>query len=84
MKQLLAQSNYQNYYGLAPWQVMNYAIYWYNKNKVTTQINHPCTVHYENNSIGYAHQYPEMKNQDPATKYSEGTVSGWNPVEQTN
>lgn len=83
MKQLLAQ-NYQNYYGLAPWQVMNYAIYWYNKNKVTTQINHPCTVHYENNSIGYAHQYPEMKNQDPATKYSEGTVSGWNPVEQTN
>lgn len=84
MKQLLAQSNYQIYYGLAPWHVMNYAIYWYNKNRVTTQINHPCIVHYENNSIGYAHQYPVLKDQDPATTYGEGKVSGWNPVEQTN
>lgn len=84
MAQLLKQSNYQNYYGLAPWRVMNYAIYWYNKNRVTTQVNHPCTVHYENNTIGYAHQYPVMKDQDPATQFGEGTVSGWNPVNQTN
>lgn len=86
MKQLLAQSNYQYYYGLAPWHVMNYAIYWYNKNRVTTQINHPCTVHYENNTVGYAHQYPVLKDKAPedATVYGEGTVSGWNPVNQSN
>lgn len=84
MAQLLKQSNYENYYGLAPWRVMNYAIYWYNRNKVTTQVNHPCTVHYENNTVGYAHQYPVLQNQDPVTKYGEAMVSGWNPVNQAN
>lgn len=84
MAQLLKQSNYEVYYGLAPWRTMNYAIYWYNKNRVTTQINHPCTVHYENNSTGYSHQYPVLKDQDPATQYGESKVSGWNPVNQAN
>lgn len=84
MTQLLKLSNYKDYYGLAPWKVMNYAIYWYNKNRVTTLVNHPCTVHYENNSIGYAHQYPVLKSGKPETVWAEGTVSGWEPVSQTN
>lgn len=86
MAQLLKQSHYEYYYGLAPWRVMNYAIYWYNRNKVTTQVNHPCTVHYENNTVGYAHQYPVLKAKAPedASVYGATTVSGWNPVNQAN
>lgn len=86
MKQLLAQSNYTNYYGLAPWRAMNYAIYWYNKNRVTSQVNHPCTMHFENNTIGYSHQYPVLKDLAPedASVYGETLVNSWNPVAQTN
>ncbi|MBQ0045935.1 MAG: hypothetical protein KBT33_00285 [Prevotellaceae bacterium] len=81
MKQLLTLS-YTQYYGLAPWKVMNYAIYWYNKNRVNAQVNHPCTIHYENNTTGYVHRYPVPMTGKPEDKYS--TVSSWNPVEQTN
>lgn len=82
MKQLLALSNYTNYYGLAPWRAMNYAIFWYNVNRVTDQIHHPCTMHFENNTSGYIHQYPVLVDGDVKTKYTE--VTGWNPVAQTN
>lgn len=84
MAQLLKQSNYTNYYGLAPWKVMNYSIYWYNKNRVTSQINHPCSVHYENNTTGYSHRYPVWTDASPESRYGESVVSGWNPVEQSN
>lgn len=82
MKQLLGLSNYTYYYGLAPWRAMNYAIYWYNTNRVTTQINHPCTMHFENNASGYVHQYPVLVGGDVKKKYSN--VDSWNPVAQTN
>lgn len=81
MKQLLTL-NYELYYGLAPWKVMNYAIYWYNKNRVNTQVNHPCTMHYKNNTTGYVHRYPVLLIGKPEDTYPD--VSNWNPVEQTN
>lgn len=84
METLLKQSNYTNYYGLAPWRAMNYAIYWYNKNRVTSQINHPCTMHFENDLTGYVHRYPVLMNQKPEEKYTVTEVEGWNPVSQTN
>ncbi len=77
MSLLLAQTNYQQYYGLAPWHAMNYAIYWYNTNRGS---KHPCTMHYESNTVGYKHQYPTLMRGNPT--YEE--VKAWNPVEQTN
>lgn len=46
------------YYGLAPWKAMNYAIYKYNQTSAAK--DHKCTAHYENNSTGYVHKYPEL------------------------
>lgn len=81
MSMILSKSNYYIYYGLAPWKAMNYAIYWYNKNRGS---KHPCNVHYESNSVGYNHRYPTLESQDPSTKYGETKVTGWNPTEQPN
>lgn len=77
MSLLLAQSNYYIYYGLAPWHAMNYAIYWYNTNRGS---KHPCTMHYESNTVGYKHQYPVLV----SGKQTASEVGGWNPIEQTN
>ena len=77
MSLLLSQANYQQYYGLAPWHAMNYAIYWYNTNRGS---KHPCTMHYESNTVGYQHRYPTLMSGNPT--YEE--VKDWNPVEQTN
>lgn len=81
IKQLLARSDYANYYGLAPWRAMNYAIYWYNTYRGE---KHPCTMHFENNTTGYAHHYPVLLSGTPDSKYTSATVVKWNPVEQTN
>lgn len=64
------------YYGLAPWKAMNYGIYRYNQ--TTAGQTHPCTAHYENNSTGYVHKYPELKSRGP----SESQYA--NPLEQNN
>lgn len=77
MSLLLAQTNYQQYYGLAPWHAMNYAIYWYNTNRGS---KHPCTMHYESNIVGYKHQYPTLE----TGQWTYDDVKAWNPVEQTN
>lgn len=64
------------YYGLAPWKAMNYAIYRYNQTQAG--IAHECTAHYENNSTGYIHRYPELlKDKPTAAQYA-------NPLEQNN
>lgn len=73
--------NYSIYYGLAPWRAMNYAIYWYNKNRGS---KHLCNVHFESNSVGYNHRYPTLESQDPLLKYGDTTVTSWNPTEQPN
>ena len=48
----------QEIYGLAPWKAMNYGIYKYNESTVGQA--HPCTLHYENNTVGYANRYPVL------------------------
>lgn len=48
----------QEIYGLAPWKAMNYGIYKYNQS--TVGLAHPCTLHYENNTVGYANRYPVL------------------------
>ncbi len=77
MSLLLAQANYQQYYGLAPWHAMNYAIYWYNANRGS---KHPCKMLYESNTVGYKHQYPTLISGNSTYEY----VKDWNPVEQAN
>lgn len=77
MSLLLAQANYQQYYGLAPWHAMNYAIYWYNANRGS---KHPCKMLYESNKVGYKHQYPTLISGNSTYEY----VKDWNPVEQAN
>lgn len=64
------------FYGLAPWKAMNYAIYRFNQTSAGT--THRCNAHYENNSTGYVHRYPELKSGVPtAEQYA-------NPLEQNN
>lgn len=64
------------YYGLAPWKAMNYAIFRFNQTSVGT--THKCTAHYENNSTGYVHRYPELLINEPtAEQYA-------NPLDQKN
>lgn len=48
----------QEIYGLAPWKAMNYGIYKYNESTIGQA--HPCTLHYENNTVGYANRYPVL------------------------
>lgn len=64
------------FYGLAPWKAMNYGIYRYNLTSAGQ--THRCSAHYENNSAGYTHKYPELKNGVP----SESQYA--NPLEQNN
>lgn len=77
MSTLLKQSNYEQYYGLAPWHAMNYAIWWYNANRGS---HHPCTMHYEPGSTSYVHRYPSLV---PGQQTSND-VKSWNPIEQPN
>ncbi len=55
----------EEFYGLAPWKAMNYAIYQYNTMEVATtpeyksfQESHQCHMMYKVDDIGYAHRYP--------------------------
>lgn len=58
------------YYGLAPWKAMNYAIFRYNQTSAAK--DHKCTAHYENNSVGYIHRYPELLDGVPtAEQYAD-------------
>lgn len=64
------------FYGLAPWKAMNYGIWRYNND--TGNAEHKCNAHYENNSTGYVHRYPELMSGVPASgQYA-------NPLDQEN
>lgn len=80
MSTLLKQTNYKQYYGLAPWHAMNYAIWWYNEYRGT---KHPCTMHYKSNKVGYQHRYPTLEHLEQG-KLTAAEVKDWNPTEQTN
>lgn len=56
---LNAQTNqFEEFYGLAPWKAMNYAIYQFNTRDVARI--HKCNAHYIINNVGYKHLYPEL------------------------
>lgn len=58
----------EEFYGLAPWKAMNYAIYQYNLMEVAANSSeyksfpesHQCHMMYEVDDIGYAHRYPQL------------------------
>ncbi|MBQ0022821.1 MAG: hypothetical protein KBT29_06235 [Prevotellaceae bacterium] len=57
----------EEFYGLAPWKAMNYAIYQYNQMSVATSSeyhsfpeNHKCMMKYEVDSRGYWYIYPQL------------------------
>lgn len=60
------------YYGLAPWRAMNYAINQYNSGSIGSQ--HRCNAHYENNSTGYVHRYPDLLPGVPTAEQYANTL----------
>lgn len=57
----------EEFYGLAPWKAMNYAIFQYNQTSVAKASeyhsfpeSHQCHMMYEVDDIGYAHRYPQL------------------------
>lgn len=57
----------EEFYGLAPWRAMNYAIYQYNQMSVAQASeyhsfpeSHKCHMMYGVDNIGYAHRYPQL------------------------
>lgn len=58
----------EEFYGLAPWKAMNYAIFQYNQMSVARASeyhsfpeSHQCHMMYNVNNIGYAHRYPLLE-----------------------
>ncbi len=69
----------RGYYGLAPWKAMNYAIYKYNSTTVGSVS--PCNAHFVANTVGYDHQYPELKAGAPnSTSDDTGYKDNYNSL----
>ena len=63
------------FYGLAPWKAMNYAIFQYNQLSVAKASeyrsfpeSHQCHMIYKVDDIGYAHEYPELVEGTPTNE----------------
>lgn len=63
----LSDMRKEEFYGLAPWKAMNYAIYQYNQMSVAKASeyhsfpeSHQCHMVYEVDDVGYAHRYPQL------------------------
>lgn len=57
----------EEFYGLAPWKAMTYAIFQYNQTTPAmvseyqyNKESHQCHMHYTVDNIGYAHLYPQL------------------------
>lgn len=57
----------EEFYGLAPWKAMNYAIFQYNQTTPARvseyhyhQESHQCHMNYTVDNVGYAHLYPQL------------------------
>lgn len=74
----------EEYYGLAPWRAMNYAIYRWNTDSNLPGKSHPCKVHFEVESSGYTHSYPQMKSLSPEKKYSSAEMEKLNVLKLKN
>lgn len=77
-------NQYEEFYGLAPWKAMNYAIYQYNTRDVAK--DHKCNAHYIINDVGYKHLYPELVSGAANTTADNSGLdySKINPTEQNN
>lgn len=82
---LLDQRRLEEFYGLAPWKAMTYAIYKYNTDDKGK--DYPCMVYYKVKALGngYDHTYPQMMNGKPGTA-GTGTenVANWDVLQQAN
>lgn len=76
---LLDKRRLEEFYGLAPWKAMNYAIYKYNKDDKGK--DYPCMVHYMVKALGngYDHTYPQMLGGKP-----DDSVAAWDVLQQAN
>lgn len=77
-------NQFEEFYGLAPWKAMNYAIYQYNTRDVAR--THKCNAHYIINDVGYKHLYPELVAgaANTADDHSGLDYSKIDPTEQNN
>lgn len=73
----LSNQQIEEYYGLAPWKAMNYAIYKYNTEGKGR--DYPCKVHYEVNENGYDHLYPYLTSGAPTD-----ACAAWDVLTQNN
>lgn len=74
----------EEYYGLAPWKAMDYAIYRWNTDDNLQGKTHACKVHYEveGYDYGYNHSYPRLMSRKPELAFPE--VAEWNVLKQKN
>lgn len=63
----LSDMRKEEFYGLAPWKAMNYAIFRYNQTPVALASeyhsfpeSHQCHMFYQVDPVGYAHLYPQL------------------------
>lgn len=76
----LTETQKEEFYGLAPWKAMNYAIYQYNKTVEdlheyhSIREEHRCMMKYEVSSIGYAHLYPELVSGTPTDEVGKNIL----------
>lgn len=82
---LLSKRQIEEFYGLAPWKAMTYAIYKYNMDDKGK--DYPCMVHYKVKALGngYDHTYPQMLDGKPGDA-GTGTenVANWDVLQQPN
>lgn len=82
---MLSKRQLEEFYGLAPWKAMNYAIYKYNKDDKGK--DYPCMVHYKVRALGngYDHTYPQLLDgrPDPANPDTKD-VEKWDVLKQAN
>ena len=67
----------QEFYGIAPWKAMNYAIYQYNATKGLAEAL-KCNMHYSVGSTGYQHLYPQLSTGVPTEE------TNWDVTKQNN
>lgn len=70
--QLTSDEQRREFYGLAPWKAMNYAIYKYNTDANYPGKNgHECRAHYQVGTVGYDHTYPQLVSGKPGDEYDK-------------
>lgn len=80
LSSLSSDQQVDEFYGLAPWKAMNYAIYKYNTDANYPGKNgHECRAHYQVGTTGYDHTYPQLVSGKPGNE-----CSAWDVLKQPN